>query len=96
MKMMNSIFNLAGRQSIMKMLKRRRNNNRGVMWASLISLGISAIVMAMRKGQRNNMPGTFQNMLKKFTVKNNGSMMNNTALTEFSNEFSSKSFQNKQ
>lgn len=68
-----------------KMFAKKRKN-RGAFWASLLGLGISAAVFGVTKGKRKMTAQPIQNMVKNFTPKNNINMMDNSALTEFSEE----------
>jgi hypothetical protein len=88
MKMM-SLLNSVKKQPYLNMFRRKRSN-KGVMWASLISLGVSTLVMMLGKGQRKNVTSSFQNFTKNISAKGKIPMMNNAALSEFSEEFLSK------
>lgn len=87
-----SFFN--NRQGFMKM-SRRKQSNRGVMWASLISVAVSSIALLMRRGGNRNTAPSLQNFVNNFTSKRNVPMMDDAALTEFSEELISKAMQNK-
>lgn len=98
------------RQPFLKMFAKKRNrNNNGVIWASIISLGLSALVMGFGKGQgrrtesngnftrKTNLTPMFQNLIKNFMSRNGTDpLMNNAALNEFSDELISKTIQNDQ
>ncbi len=56
------------------------------MWASLLGIGISAAVFGVTKGKRKDLAPPFQNMVKKFAPKTNLNLMDNAAITEFSEE----------
>ncbi|MDR6998447.1 hypothetical protein [Neobacillus niacini] len=84
-------------QPFFNMFKRKRKS-RGAMWASLFGLGISAAVYGVTKGKRKiSVPPlqNMQNMVKTFTPKTNISMMDNAALTEFSEELLESALRNK-
>ncbi|MED3563623.1 hypothetical protein [Bacillus xiapuensis] len=92
-------------QPFLNMFKRKRKN-RGAMWASLFGLGISAAVFGVTRGKRkisvppiqnmqNSVQNNMQNMMKNFTPKTNINMMDNAALTEFSEELLESALKNK-
>lgn len=76
---------MGGRQSILNMLGRRRNN-RGMIWASLIGLGVSAAAYGLSRTQNRNMPNPVQNLMNNFRFNNAVKMPNMANLTEFSKE----------
>ena len=73
------------KQPIFKMFAKKQKK-RGALWASLLSLGISAAVFGVTKGKRKLPALPIQNMVKSFTPGNKINMMDNAALTEFSEE----------
>jgi hypothetical protein len=95
------IWSLFRKQPYMKMFTRKRSN-KGAFWASLISIGASAAVWGMTKGkmtkgngnreERKNQPTG--NMLTNLIGNRNIPMMNDAALTEFSEEIISKAVNN--
>lgn len=88
-----SLLNSVTKQPYMNMFRKKRSN-KGVMWASLISLGVSTLVMMLSKGKRKNVTSPFQNFTKNIAPKSNISMMNDAALTEFSEELLTKAVEN--
>jgi hypothetical protein len=59
------------------------------LWASLVGLGLSAAVFGITKGKRRNFALPFQNVMKNFSEKTNLpslNVMDNAALSEFSEE----------
>ncbi|MEH7483367.1 hypothetical protein V7157_20345, partial [Neobacillus drentensis] len=52
----------------------------------LLGIGISATVFGVTKGKRKDLALPFQNMVKNFTPKTNLNLMDNHAITEFSEE----------
>jgi hypothetical protein len=82
---MVSLLKSAKKQPYLNMFKKKRNNN-GVMWASLISIGISALMMMLGKGKREKFTSSFQNLTKNITEKSSNQVMNNMPLTEFAEE----------
>lgn len=87
-----SFFN--NKQGFMKMF-RKKQSNRGVMWASLISVAVSTIAFYMRRGQKNTTSPSLRNFVNNFTSNRNIPVMNDAALTEFSEELITKAIQNK-
>lgn len=74
------------KQPILKLFAKKRKN-RGALWASIVSLGISAAVFGITKGRRKITSLPIQNIVKNFTPKNNNiNSMDNAAMTEFSEE----------
>lgn len=80
-----ALFNMGGRQNILNMLGRRRNN-RGMIWASLLGLGVSAAVYGLRRTQNRNMTNPLQNLMNNFRFNNALQMPKMANLTEFSEE----------
>ncbi|MEH7076761.1 hypothetical protein [Neobacillus drentensis] len=72
-------------QPFFKMFARKRKS-RGAMWASLLGIGLSAAVFGVTKGKRKDLALPFQNVLRNFTPKTNLNLMDNAAITEFSEE----------
>ncbi|WP_251555514.1 hypothetical protein [Neobacillus muris] len=81
----NTFFSTRQGQNLIKMFNRRRNN-RGILWASLIGLGVSAAaVFGLRRNGNRNILAPVQNFTN--NVRNNGQMKRMaTAVTEFSKE----------
>lgn len=74
------------------MPKRKR---RGAMWASLFGLGLSAAVFGVTRGKRKDIALPFQNVVRNFTPKTNINLMDNAALTEFSDELLESALNNR-
>ncbi|WHY75557.1 hypothetical protein QNH20_15620 [Neobacillus sp. WH10] len=81
------------RQPFFKLFAPRRRN-RGAMWASLLGLGLSAAVVGVTRGKRKNFELPFQNAVKNFSPKTNLNLMDNAALTEFSEELLASALKN--
>lgn len=81
---MVSFYQTVRKQPFLKkyMRKRLRNNNR-VIWLSLGSIGISALVMGAGRRQNYN---TLLNFIKRFTPKKPAPIFNNAFANEFSEE----------
>jgi len=73
-----------------------KRKNRGTMWATLVGLGLGATVVGVTRGKRKNFTLPFQNAVKNFSPKTNLNLMNNAALTEFSEELLTSALKNKQ
>ena len=92
-----SLFRFASKQPFFKMFSRRRRNNKGAMWASLIGIGISAVAMLSKnKGQKKTSSINFQNLMKNNPLKTSTPNISDAALAEFSEELMSKALQNNQ
>ena len=67
----------------------RRRNNRGIIWASLLGLGVSAAAYGLRRnGNRNgNRSAPIQNFMSNFRMQIDGRIPKMaTSLTEFSKD----------
>lgn len=83
---MKALFNTGRRQSLFNMMGKRRNN-RGMVWASLLGLGVSAVTYGWRRNRNGNMLAPVQNLMNNFRSQNAGQMSKMaTSLTEFSKE----------
>jgi hypothetical protein len=85
---MVSFLKTVKKQPYLNMFKKKRSN-KGVVWASLISIGISTLMMMLRKGKTQKVTSSFQNFTKNITSKSGMPLMNN-ALAEFGAEFFTK------
>lgn len=63
----------------------KRRNNRGMIWGSLISLGVSAAAYGMRRNRNRNMFRPIRNFMNNLRI---GTVQkpNTAGLTEFSKE----------
>ncbi|MBO1510161.1 hypothetical protein [Metabacillus bambusae] len=80
-----ALLNTGRRQNILKMFGRKRNN-RGMMWASLLGLGVSAAVFGIRSNRNRNMLRPVQNVMNNIRTQTAGQMPNAAGITEFSKE----------
>ncbi|MBO0962060.1 hypothetical protein J1P26_20345 [Neobacillus sp. MM2021_6] len=71
-----------------------KRKSKGALWASLLGIGVSAAVFGATKGKRKDIALPFQNVVKNFSPKTNLNLMNNAALTEFSEELMESALQN--
>jgi hypothetical protein len=63
---------------------RRRKNNRGMMWGSLLGLGVSAAVYGLSRNKNRNRLQPLQNLINNSRM---GQKPNMAGLTEFAKEF---------
>jgi hypothetical protein len=84
---MVSLLKTVKKQPYLNMFTKKRSN-KGVLWASLISLGVSTLMMMLSKGKREKVTSSFQNLTKNITASKLP-MMNN-ALAEFGADFFSE------
>lgn len=77
-----------------------KRKSKGTMWASLLGLGLSAAVLGVTRGKRKDITRPIQNAVKNFTPnlspKANINLMDNAALTEFSEELLSSALNKKE
>ncbi|WP_413309702.1 hypothetical protein AA0X95_13670 [Bacillus sp. 1P10SD] len=71
-----------------------KRKSRGTMWASLLGLGISAAVLGVKRGKRRSITSPIQNAVRNFTPQTNINLMDNAALTEFSEELLTNALNN--
>jgi hypothetical protein len=65
----------------------RRRNNRGIIWASLLGLGVSAAAYGLRRNGNGNRSVPIQNFMSNFRMQNDGQIPKMaTSLTEFSKD----------
>lgn len=81
------------RQPFFKLFAPKRKS-RGAMWASLLGIGVSAAVFGVTRGKRKDFALPFQNAVKNFSPKTNLNLMDNAALTEFSEELLESALKN--
>ncbi|MCQ6274892.1 hypothetical protein JMM81_07930 [Bacillus sp. V3B] len=80
-----ALLNTGRKQNMFKMFGRKRNN-RGMMWASLLGLGVSAVAYRLRRNQNRNMLRPVQNAVNSIRTQTTGNMPNVAAVTEFAKE----------
>ncbi|MDW7618018.1 hypothetical protein SC499_26040 [Peribacillus simplex] len=80
-----ALLNTGRRQNMLKMFGRKRNN-RGMMWASLLGLGVSAAAYGLGRNRDRNMLRPVQNVMNNIRTQTAGRMPNAAAITEFSKE----------
>ncbi|UOK58654.1 hypothetical protein [Metabacillus hrfriensis] len=80
-----ALLNTGRRQNFLKMFGRKRNN-RGMMWVSLLGLGVSATAFGLGRNRNRNMLRPVQNVMNNIRTRTAGQMPNATAITEFSKE----------
>ena len=65
-----ALLNTGRKQNIFNMFGRKRNN-RGMLWASLLGLGVSAAAYGLRRNQNRNMLRPVQNVMNNIRNTNN-------------------------
>jgi hypothetical protein len=80
-----TFLNTGGRQNFLKMFGMKRNN-RGMMWVSLLGLGVSAAAFGLGRNRNSNMLRPVQNVINNIRTRSNNQMPNAATLTEFSKE----------
>ncbi|MFK9092566.1 hypothetical protein [Bacillus salipaludis] len=78
-------MNIGGRQPFFKMFGRRRNN-RGIMWGSLLGLGLSVAAYGLGRNGNKHMGRPIQNLLNNLGKGKTTLSPNIAGLTEFSKE----------
>ncbi|MBX9973797.1 hypothetical protein [Cytobacillus firmus] len=85
----NAIFNAGRMQPFLNMFGRKRRRNRGMLWGSLISLGLSAAAYGFTRNRGRNMARPFQNLMNNTAQMTNFQKPNMAGLTEFAEELTS-------
>jgi hypothetical protein len=80
-----ALLNIGRRQSFYNMFGRRRNN-RGIIWGSLLGLGLSLAVYGLGGNRNKNIMRPIQNFLNNFGMGKTTLTPNIAGLTEFSKE----------
>jgi hypothetical protein len=78
----STLFNIGGRQNILKMFGRRKNN-RGMIRAPVLALGISATAYGLRGNRNRNMLRPVQNVMNNIRTQTAGNMPNVAVITGF-------------
>jgi len=79
-----SLFNLGKRQPFSNMFG-RKNNNRGMIWGSLFSLGVGAAAIGLKRTRNRNMLKPISSKLSNTRIGRNA-QTNMAGVTEFSKE----------
>lgn len=87
---MVSLLKFVTKQPYLNMFKKKKNNNKGVLWASLISFGVSTLMMMLRKGKGDKITSSFQSLAKNMKAKSSIPMLNKNAVTEFAEELNGR------
>ncbi|MEC2309613.1 hypothetical protein [Bacillus atrophaeus] len=66
--------------------------NRGIMWVSLLGLGVSLVTIGLRKKNNQNMLQPIQNLVNNFKQNNLKTSIPISNSTEFSNELTTNIF----
>jgi hypothetical protein len=90
------VMSLIRKQPYIRMFTKKRSN-KGAVWASLLSLGATAVVWGMTKGKKSEKKSVpLRNMFTNMMGNKNFTNMSNTALTEFSDELVNNVLKKKQ
>lgn len=80
-----ALLNTQRKQNIFKIFGRKRNN-RGMVWASLLGLGVSAAAYGLKRNQNRNMLRPVQNVMNNIRMRTTSNRPNVAAVTEFAKE----------
>ncbi|MGG0412440.1 hypothetical protein [Peribacillus simplex] len=80
------LVNTGRKKNMLNRFGRNRNNRRGMMWASLLGLGVSAAAYRLRRNRNRNMLLPVQNVMNNIRTRTAGQMPKVAAITEFSKE----------
>jgi hypothetical protein len=80
-----ALLNTKRKQNIFKIFGRKRNN-RGMVWASLLGLGVSAATYGLKRNQNRNMLRPVQNVMNNIRMRTTSNRPNVAAVTEFAKE----------
>ncbi|MCP3738061.1 hypothetical protein [Rossellomorea sp. BNER] len=88
------LFNSRQGKNLLKMVgRKRKNNNKRMMWASLLGIGASAAAYGLGRNQNNSNTNTntkmmrpVQNVMNNLRTRNTGQMPSMANLTEFAKE----------
>lgn len=81
---LNFLFRLAGKQNILNLFGRRRNN-RGLLWASLLGIGVSAAAIGFKRNGSIKLPDPVSKVMSN-VKKPDISQFTQLALAEFAKE----------
>jgi hypothetical protein len=82
MKVLNKWLKMLNMQKIFG----RRKKNRGILWASIIGIGVGAAAFGAKKGNGNTMKKPIQNIMNTINKKSKNIQMPNFAMAELSKE----------
>jgi hypothetical protein len=80
-----ALLNTKRKQNIFKIFGRKRNN-RGMVWASLLGLGVSTAAYGLKRNQNRNMLRPVQNVMNNIRMRTTSNRPNVAAVTEFAKE----------
>ncbi|MGM0890039.1 MAG: hypothetical protein ACQEW5_24550 [Bacillota bacterium] len=80
------LVNTGRKKNMLNRFGSNRNNRKGMMWASLLGLGVSAAAYGLRRNRNRNMLLPVQNVMNSIQTRTADQMPNATAITEFSKE----------
>ncbi|MCL6572002.1 MAG: hypothetical protein K6T88_10020 [Bacillus sp. (in: Bacteria)] len=75
----------------------KNKKRKGSIWASasLLVIGVGAAIFGVTRGKNKDFTLPIQNIVKNFSAKTNLNQMDNTAITEFSEELLTSALKNK-
>ncbi len=85
----SALFNTGRMQPLLNMFGRKRRRNRGMLWGSLLSLGLSAAAYGFTRNRGRNMARPFQKLMNNTAQMTNFQKPNMAGLTEFAEELTS-------
>ncbi|USK72002.1 hypothetical protein [Peribacillus asahii] len=81
----SALLNIGMGKNMLKMFGRKRNN-RGMMWTSLLGLGVSAAAYGLGKNRNRNMQNPVEHVTNRSRTQTANPMLKAAALAEFSKE----------
>ena len=94
MKNMFALFNMRRVQNRFNIFRKRRNN-RGMLWTTVLGLGVSAAAFGIKRNRNKNIQSSVQNLMNNINKQNMAQMPKMTGLVEFSKELLPNNDQNR-
>lgn len=82
-----TLFKIWGIKNLGRLLVRRRRKNRGMLWASLVGIGLSAAALGLGRNRDRNMLRPLRYAMNRMKNRVVNQMPNTAAMTEFADEF---------
>lgn len=92
--MLAALFNMRRVQNRFNIFRKRRNN-RGMLWTTLLSLAVSAAAFGIKANRNRNIQSSVQNLMSNLNIRNMAQMPKTAGLAEFSKELLPNNEQNK-
>ncbi|MFO1445176.1 hypothetical protein KDN24_18645 [Bacillus sp. Bva_UNVM-123] len=93
-KMVSALFNMKRTQNRFNMFRKKRNN-RGILWTTVLSLAVSAAAFGIKRNRNRTIQNSVQNLMSNLKVPSMGQTPKMADLTEFSKELLPDNNQNK-